>query len=37
MGDRGVANIGLAESRAPENHPETECPLCQAGKPMSTF
>jgi orotate phosphoribosyltransferase len=35
--DAGVPNIALAEYRAPENHPEAECPLCAAGVPVTRF
>ena len=33
----GVPNFALAEYRAPENHPVADCPLCKAGKPITTF
>ena len=33
----GVPNISLAEYRAPENYPAAECPLCQAGTPITRF
>ena len=32
-----VPNFPLAEYRAPENFPAAECPLCQAGVPVTTF
>ena len=32
-----VPNYALAEYRAPANHPATDCPLCAAGKPVTTF
>jgi orotate phosphoribosyltransferase len=35
--DAGVPNIALAEYRAPENFPATDCPLCQSGVPITTF
>ena len=35
--DLGVPNIALTEYRAPENHPAADCPLCQAGEPITTF
>ena len=33
----GVPNISLAEYRTPENYPAAECPLCQAGTPITRF
>ena len=35
--DPGVPNIALAEYKAPANYPAGECPLCKAGKPITTF
>ncbi len=35
--DIGVPNVALAEYRAPENYPAAECPMCQAGAPVTTF
>ena len=35
--DLEVPNISLAEYRAPENYPATECPLCQRGLPVTKF
>ena len=35
--DVGVPNVALAEYKAPENFPVAECPMCQAGEPVSTF
>jgi orotate phosphoribosyltransferase len=32
-----VPNIALAEYRAPENYKASECPLCQAGTPITRF
>jgi orotate phosphoribosyltransferase len=32
-----VPNIALAEYRAPVNYPALECPLCKAGKPITSF
>ncbi len=32
-----VPNVPLAEYRAPENFAAAECPLCQAGVPVTTF
>ena len=37
MIDAGVPNIALAEYKAPVNYPLAECPLCQAGVPVTTF
>jgi orotate phosphoribosyltransferase len=33
----GVPNVALAEYRAPVNYPAPECPLCKAGKPITSF
>jgi orotate phosphoribosyltransferase len=33
----GVPNIALAEYRAPDNVPASECPLCRAGRPVTAF
>jgi orotate phosphoribosyltransferase len=35
--DVGVPNIALAEFKAPDNYPAAACPLCQAGRPVTTF
>lgn len=35
--DIGVPNFALTEYRAPENHPEGNCPLCKAGTPVTRF
>jgi orotate phosphoribosyltransferase len=35
--DLGVPNIALAEFKAPDNYPAAACPLCQAGRPVTTF
>jgi orotate phosphoribosyltransferase len=37
VADPGVPNFALAEYPAPENHPASSCPLCQAGVPVATF
>jgi orotate phosphoribosyltransferase len=37
MVDLGVPNFALAEYKAPENYPAANCPLCQAGKPITSF
>lgn len=37
MVDLGVPNFALAEYQAPENYPADNCPLCQAGKPITSF
>ncbi len=37
MVDLGVPNVALAEYPAPENYPETACPLCKAGVPVTSF
>lgn len=37
MVDLGVPNFALAEYRAPENYPADQCPLCQAGTPITAF
>ena len=33
----GVPNYALAEYQAPENYAAAECPMCQAGEPITTF
>jgi orotate phosphoribosyltransferase len=35
--DAGVPNYALAEYKAPENFPAAECPMCQAGEPITSF
>jgi orotate phosphoribosyltransferase len=35
--DLGVPNIALAEYQAVENFKAGECPLCQAGTPITRF
>lgn len=35
--DTGVPNFALAEYKAPDNHPESTCPLCKAGVPVTRF
>ncbi len=35
--DLGVPNIALAEFKAPDNYPAASCPLCLAGRPVTTF
>jgi len=35
--DIGVPNFALTEYRAPDNHPVGNCPLCQAGVPVTRF
>lgn len=37
MIDAGVPNVALAEYKAPENYPASECALCRAGVPVTTF
>jgi orotate phosphoribosyltransferase len=32
-----VPNVALVEYKAPANHPADACPLCRAGKPITTF
>ncbi|MDO8835816.1 MAG: hypothetical protein Q7V01_09475, partial [Vicinamibacterales bacterium] len=32
-----VPNIALAEYKAPENYPATDCPLCRAGVAVTAF
>ncbi|MEI6244069.1 MAG: phosphoribosyltransferase family protein [Acidobacteriota bacterium] len=33
----GVPNYALAEYKAPDNHLVADCPMCQAGTPITTF
>jgi orotate phosphoribosyltransferase len=35
--DLEVPNVALAEYRAPENHPVSECPMCASGRPVTSF
>ena len=35
--DAGVPNYALVEYPAPENHPATDCPMCRAGEPVTSF
>jgi orotate phosphoribosyltransferase len=35
--DLGVANIALAEFRAPDNYKASECPLCTSGTAITRF
>ena len=35
--DVGVPNYALAEYPAPENYPAAECPMCNAGVPITAF
>src|SRR5262245_10928864 len=35
--DAGVANIALAEYRAPANYPAASCPMCKAGVAVTRF
>lgn len=37
VADAGVPNIALAGYKAPANHPASDCPLCRAGIPVTTF
>jgi orotate phosphoribosyltransferase len=37
ISDLDVPNFALAEYRATENYPVSDCPLCQAGKPITRF
>jgi orotate phosphoribosyltransferase len=33
----GIPNFALSGYRAPDNHPATNCPLCQTGVPITSF
>lgn len=37
IADAGVPNYALVEYRAPANYPAAECPMCQAGQPVTVF
>ena len=37
IADLGVPNIALAEYRAPQNYKMGDCPMCQAGTPITRF
>jgi orotate phosphoribosyltransferase len=35
--DVGVPNYALAEYKAPENFAASDCPMCKAGEPITSF
>lgn len=35
--DAGVPNYALMEYEAPQNYPATECPMCKASEPITSF
>ena len=35
--DAGVPNYALVDYRAPENYPASDCPMCRAGEPITSF
>lgn len=35
--DAGVPNHALAEYQAPENYASSDCPMCRAGEPVTSF
>jgi orotate phosphoribosyltransferase len=37
LADASVPNVALAEYKAPDNFPADDCPLCQAGAPVTAF
>lgn len=37
VADVGVPNVSLAEYRAPENYPASNCPMCRSGMAVTTF
>jgi orotate phosphoribosyltransferase len=37
MIDAGVPNYALADYKAPENFAATDCPMCKAGEPVTSF
>ena len=37
MEEVGVANVALAEYKAPENHPAAQCPMCRSNQPITAF
>ena len=37
VADAGVTNYALVEYPAPENYPASDCPMCNAGEPVTTF
>ena len=37
LADASVPNVALAEYKAPDNYPADNCPLCQAGTPVTAF
>ena len=37
MADAGAPNYTLVDYRAPENYPASDCPMCRAGEPITSF
>ena len=37
LADASVPNVAQAEYKAPDNYPADNCPLCQAGTPVTAF
>jgi orotate phosphoribosyltransferase len=37
VADAGVPNYALVEYKAPENYPASDCPMCRAGEPITSF
>jgi orotate phosphoribosyltransferase len=37
IAELAVPNVALAEYPAPQNYPSTDCPLCRAGEPITSF
>ncbi|HWK09469.1 MAG TPA: hypothetical protein VNR64_05430 [Vicinamibacterales bacterium] len=37
VADAGAPNYALVDYKAPENYPASDCPMCQAGEPITSF
>ena len=37
IAELGVPNIALAEYKAPQNYKMGDCPMCQAGTPITRY
>jgi len=37
LADAGAPNYALVDYKAPENYPASDCPMCRAGEPITSF
>jgi len=37
VADAGAPNYALVDYKAPENYPASDCPMCRAGEPITSF